>query len=124
MTSPLLSSLASTIGKSMAGLFLDATLVRDSLDLTTPWAPTNATPTTYAVKAIHDEWGTTVLAGGLINAGERKVLVLASTLPIDPLPGDRITIRGETFTVVPAGAGQPPVSTDPAKAVWVLRCAK
>jgi hypothetical protein len=124
MTSPLLSSLATTIGKAMSGLFLDATLARDTVDLTTPWAPASPTPTTYAVKAIHDEWGTSVLAGGLVNTGERKVLVLASTLAIDPLPGDRITIRGETFTIVPAGAGQPPVSTDPAKAVWVLRCAK
>ncbi len=125
MTSPLVSSLARTIGSAMSGLFLVATLQRDAEGSgspgANPWDPAEPQSTTYACMAIHEEWGTSYLAGGLVHAGDVKVLVLASTLAIEPKPGDRITIRGQTFTVVPAGSGQPPVSTDPAKAVWVLR---
>jgi len=122
MTSPLLGSLAATIGSAFRTLFLDATLDRDVAaaggDAWNPAAPTAAS---YTCKAIHEEWGVTYVAGGMVNEGEVKVLVLATSLATEPLPGDRITIRGKTYTIVPKGSGQPPVSTDPAKAVWVLR---
>jgi hypothetical protein len=122
MTSPLLGSLATTIGKAMSGLFLDATLSRDTASAGgDPWNKPPPTTATYACKAIHEDWGVSYVAGGLVNEGDVKVLVLASTLTIEPLPGDRVTIRSKTFTVVPQGSGQPPVTTDPAKAVWTLR---
>ncbi len=124
MVSPLSGSLAKTIGKAMAGIFLDAVLIRDVVsdpDPVTPWVPGSNTPVNYPCKAIHEDWSSSYLAGGLVNAGDRKVLVLASTLAVEPAPGDRITIRGETFTVVPQGSGQPAVSTDPARATWTLR---
>jgi len=123
MPSPL-DALAGKIGKAFGGIFLDATLSRDGFtpDPAEPGEPGEITTATWPCKAIHEEWSTSYLAGGLVLAGERKVLVLAATLATEPKPGDRITIRGETFTVVPgASAGAPAVSTDPARATWTLR---
>lgn len=116
--------LAKIAGNALKGLFLDATLTREvsgTPDPTTPWVPGPPTTATYPCKAIEEEWGASYLADGLVLSGDRRILVLASTLRTEPAPGDRITIRGATFTIVPAGSGQPPVSTDPAKAAWVLR---
>lgn len=125
MTSPLEGSLARTIGKAMSALFLPATLTRTTPSGTgDPWNPDPPTNVTYSCRAIEEEWGMSQLAGGLVLANERKVLVLASTLAVEPAPGDRITVRGHTLTIVPQGAGVPAVSTDPAKAVWVLRAAE
>ncbi len=125
MTSPLAGGLAKTIGRAMSGFFLDAVLTRTvyaAPDPLEPWAPGDPTETTFACKAIHEEWSAYHRQGGLVLSGDRRVLVLASTLAVEPAPGDRITIRGETFTIVEQGSGQPAVSTDPAKATWVLRC--
>lgn len=124
MPSLLEGGLAAKIGKAFAGIFLDAILSRNisAAVPSEPGEPGATTTTPYPCKAIHEEWSTSYLAGGLVLAGERKVLVLAATLATEPRPGDRITIRGETFTVVPEGtAGAPAVSTDPAKATWTLR---
>lgn len=123
MTSPL-DAIAGKIGKAFGPIFYDATLSRDSFtpDPAEPGEPGTTTITTYPCKAIHEEWGTRYLAGGLVRASDRKVLVLAATLATEPKPGDRITLRGETLTVVPGDtSGQPAVSTDPAKATWTLR---
>lgn len=121
----ILDDLPDIIGDALGDLvFLDATLTRETTeapDPATPWEPGAISTETYSCKAIHEEWGAYYLSGGLVNAGDRRVLVLASTLGTDPAPGDRITIRGETFTVVQPRAGQPAVSTDPAKAAWMLR---
>ena len=121
MTSPLSGALAKTIGKAMSGIFLDATLTRDGSPTGPPYDPTPGAPTDYPCKAIVDEWDAYYRQGGLVSKTDRKVLVLASTLAVAPLSGDRITIEGLTLTVVPNGSGQPAVSTDPATAVWTLR---
>jgi hypothetical protein len=125
MTSPLAGSLARTIGAAFNTLFLDATLTRStSGDGPNAWTPGTVTATDYACKAIHEAWSTGLLAQGLVEADDVKVLILASSLSIEPAPGDVITIRGEQFTIVPAGGGKamkPAVSTDPAKAAWEIR---
>ncbi|MGA0564167.1 head-tail joining protein [Ancylobacter sp. VNQ12] len=116
--------LAKILGKALAPIFFDATLSRDAPSAgPNAWTPGEPTTTSYPCKAIHEEWGASYRSGGLVLAGERKVLILAATLSVTPAPGDRITIRGETFTVATEGAGQPAVSSDPALATWVLRAA-
>ena len=107
-------------------VFHDSTLTRTSLVYgANEWdAPASSSTTAYACKAIHDTWGASWLSGGLVAADEVKVLVLAASLEVEPQPGDQITIRGQTFTIVPAGGGKPAVSTDPARATWELRCRK
>jgi hypothetical protein len=127
MTSPLEGALAKTIGAAFSGLFLDATLTRAATAAgPNAWTPGAVTTTVYACKAIHEAWSTGLLAQGLVEADDVKVLILASSIAIEPAPGDMITIRGEQFTIIiiPAGGGKamkPAVSTDPAKAVWEIR---
>lgn len=124
MTSPLLGSLAKTIGKALAPIFLDATLTRDVpgviVDPADPPAPTQST---FSCKAIEQEYGSMDRAQGLVSETDIQVLILASTLATDPKPLDRLTIRGKTVTIVPAGStGMPPVKSDPARATWLCRC--
>ncbi|SHG79656.1 hypothetical protein SAMN02745157_4856 [Kaistia soli DSM 19436] len=122
-----LDDIPDLIADALGDDFLDAVLTRETVgapDPATPWEPGAVTTTSYPCKAINDEWASSYLAGGLVNAGDCKVLVLASTLIVEPAPGDRITVRDETFTVVPEGRGQPAVSTDPAKATWTLRASR
>jgi hypothetical protein len=122
VVSPLAGSLAKTIGGAFKGLFLDATLTRVTrAPGAQPWEAGTDTTVTYQCKAIHETWGATWLAQGLVAADDVKVLVLAASCAVKPKSGDVVTIRGEAFTVVPMGSGKPAVSTDPAQAVWELR---
>lgn len=122
MTSPLDGSLARTIGKAMSGLFLDAVLERDTPGTGPAWDPGMPATASYPCKAINEDWGAFTRRGGLVSASDRKVLVLATSLAVSPQSADRITIQGVTLTVVGESDGAPAVSTDPATAVWTLRC--
>lgn len=115
MASPLQGSLAATIGKAFNSLFLDAVLTRDvaviSPDPADPLPPTQAT---YGCKGIVQAYSDYFRKNDLVQASDRKVLILAVSLGIRPLEGDRITIRGITFTAIS-------VSTDPAEACWEIQ---
>jgi hypothetical protein len=128
MASLLEGSLAATIGSALSGIFMDATLSRDVVvGPTDPYDPSTGTRSTtvYACKAIHEDWSLGYKRDNLVSSEDRKVLILAASLVVEPRPGDRITVRSSTFTVVPSGtSGQAAVSTDPAKAVWILRARK
>jgi hypothetical protein len=107
-----------------ADVFSAATLTRTTATPgANPWDPPASTSeTTYPCRALRDTFGATWLSGGLVDAEDVKVLILAGTLSTTPEPGDRITIGAQTWTIVPAGGGKPAVATDPATAVWELRC--
>ena len=115
MTSPLSGSLARTIGAAFNTLFLDAVLTRDvpvvSPDPADPLPPTQAT---YACKSMVESYSDYFKANNLVDAKDRKVLILATSLSVRPKAGDRITISGVTFTLSE-------VSTDPAEAVWTCK---
>lgn len=125
MTSILESSLAQTIAKAASFIFLDATLERDVPGtITDPADPPPPTQVTYTCKAIEDEYGVGTRAQGLVNVGDVKILILATTLAVAPLPGDRITIRGVKRQIVPMisrATGLPSVQSDPARATWECR---
>ena len=132
MVSPLLGSLALTIGKAMAPLFLDATLARDVPGtIVDPADPPPPTVAIYTCKAIEQEYGAMDRAMGLVTEFDIQALILATSFKdsngiaasVSPLPLDRITIRGRTLTIVAGGSGgQPPVKSDPARATWLCRC--
>jgi hypothetical protein len=124
MVSILESQLKSIIGNAMAFLFLDATLTRDvEGTVTDPADPPTPTQATYTCKAIEEEYSAGLLAGGQVSSNDIQVLILASTLAVDPIPGDRITIRGVTRQIVPTGTtGLSGVRSDPARATWLCRC--
>jgi hypothetical protein len=112
MTSILEGALAKTIAKATGFIFLDASVTRATAATGgNAFEPTVGSAATYSCKAIVDTYSAYDRAQGLVDQTDRKVLILAATLSIQPKAGDAITIRGETFTIVS-------VMTDPAKAVW------
>lgn len=118
MTSPLEGKIATAVGKAFASTFYDATVNRTVTadpDPSTPWIPGTATTTTYACKGIVDSYSDYAIANSLVDAQDRKVLILATSLSITPTDLDTITIRGVTYTVIN-------VKTDPALAVWECQC--
>jgi hypothetical protein len=122
MSSPLVSSLAKTIGKAFNSLFLDATFTQVvTIEGATPWETGTPGVNTYPCKTIHDTWNASLLAQGLVSSDEVKILILATSLPVKPAAGDAVTIRGQVFTISADGGKMPSVSTDPAQAVWVVR---
>lgn len=117
MTSPLEGSLARTIGKAMASTFIAATLTRDveqDSPAPEPGNPPNIVQVDYPCRAIVSEFSDFYKLQSLVQANERKILVLAASLSTVPQENDRITIRGKTYAVVS-------VSTDPALATYELR---
>jgi hypothetical protein len=120
-TSPLVSSLAKTIGKAMSSTFLPATFTRlGETAGPNDWTPGTTGNVNYPCRAIVDDWEESWTSGQDLNAkSTRKVIILAYTLPLRPRSGDQITIRGETFTITPNGS-RPAVMSDPALATWIV----
>ena len=106
MTSPLAGSLARTIGKALAPVFLPATLTRGG--------------TLYPCRGIYEQWGKGSGPGGALTNPDVKALLLANSLAVEPNVGDVVTLQGSTFVVVSNVDTKQAVSTDPARATWSL----
>lgn len=114
MASPLDGEIARQVGAAFNALFLPATLTRDAVPSSPayePFDPPAPVSVEYSCRAIVEAYSDKFRLEGLVQANERKVLILATSLSVRPQPQDRVTIRGITFTVVD-------VKTDPAEAVW------
>jgi hypothetical protein len=121
MTSVLESSMAKTIGKALSGLFLDAVLTRSTpVAGANAWEPASQLTNTYPCKAITEERSIAFLPSGTATSDYVKIIILANSLSIAPLPGDMILIRGRQYTIVHDGS-LPAVSIDPAQATWTCR---
>lgn len=120
--------LAALIASEGSEFFLDAVLTRDvPAEQTSPafeeFDPPAPTAVPYPCKAIENQYGAGLRAAGLVGAQDVEVLILADTLDVTPEPGDRITIRGATRTIVPkSSSGKAAVTGDPARATWSCRC--
>jgi hypothetical protein len=115
MASPLSGSIATQIYKGMKALFLDATYTVDVAGtITDPADPPAPTPTNYACLAIVEKYSDYFSKQGLVQDGDRKVLILANSLSVRPVVNSRITISGITFTTIK-------VDTDPATAIWEIQ---
>lgn len=101
-------------GLDAADLPLDLTLTRTvagTPDPDEPWLPVTPTTTTYACRGFEDNYSAYYIANGLVQEGDRKIMILTPSLSITPQPGDTITSRGQAFTVIG-------VKADPARALW------
>jgi hypothetical protein len=107
MASPLAGSLAATIGKAFAPIFLPATLTRGA--------------TVYPCKAIFTKWGKYSGAQYVLTSTSYVILVLAASLAVEPAKGDVIVLQGTTSIVVSYNKN-PAVSRDPAVATYTLLC--
>lgn len=112
MTSPLEGALAAQIYAGMRNLFLDATYTVDVPNTgSDPADPPAPTPTDYPCKSMVEKYSDYYTKNGLVQDGDRKVLILANSLSVQPVANARLTIRGITFTLTK-------IETDPAQAVW------
>jgi hypothetical protein len=116
MTGLLDGELAETIGSALldADLALDMTLTRTTPGAGPSYDPGQPTITSYGCKGFIDTFSDAYLAGGLVEAGDAKLVIIATTLAIEPQPGDGVTVRGKTYRVVA-------VSADPAQALFELQ---
>lgn len=119
MASILDDEIAATIADALtnAGLPLDVTLVRTTPgtpDPETPWIPAPPIVTNHACKGWTDRFTEEWQAGTAILAGDVRVFIIATTLDVEPSPGDVVTVRGDSRTVIS-------VSADPALASWDLQ---
>src|SRR5690554_3914972 len=116
--SVLQGSLARTIGSAMRGLFYECSVIVTTpgeFDPENPHIEPQPTIATYPCRGMVDTFSDYQIANGLVEAGDRKVLILQTSLAIEPAVGMEVSIRGEKFTILG-------VNTDPAVAVWELRC--
>jgi hypothetical protein len=117
MTSILEGEIAETIADALidAAIPLDIVVTRSTPGVgSDPADPPPPTLTDYACKGFTDVFSDSFLAGGLVQRGDIKVVVVADTLAIEPAPGDQVTIRGKTYTVAD-------VSADAALALYELQ---
>lgn len=125
MVSPLQGAIAAKVGRAFASTFYNATVSRDipgTPDPLTPYIQPDPTTVTYSCKGMVDEFSDYAIANRLVDAQDRKVLILATSLSIKPTDGDRVTIKGPTDPAAVTYRIVPPVKVDPAGAVWELRC--
>lgn len=110
-----LDSLPATINSAFKSIFYDAVMTVDvPQDSPDPADPLPPVPTPYPCKAIVEAYSDYFRKSGLVDAKDRKVLILANSVKVKPAAGNRVTIQGITFTIQE-------VSTDPATAVWECR---
>lgn len=62
----------------------------------------NPAATSYACRGYVSDYATSLINGTDIAAGDRCLVVYASTLPagVEPLANDRVTVDGATYTIV------------------------
>lgn len=120
----LTTDIKNIIGDALNDLFRSATIERDTLSTTAPpaspdldvqdWAPEVTSTTTYTCKAIYENYSKYMLANNLVQANDRKIMILATSLVTTPEIGDRIILDSLTFVIPPGGK----IDIDPAGAVW------
>jgi hypothetical protein len=112
------SELAETIGAALveSGLPLGLTLIRETVvsDPAEPWNPPVTESSFHPCLGFADAFEQSVIDGYLVLSTDVKIVIVATSLAVEPVPGDRITIRGKTYHVIQ-------VSTDPAQACWTCQ---
>ena len=103
------------IGAAFGSKFFDITFTKvepgtRTGDLT---GGTNPTTTEHTVKGFEDSYNERQIDGTIVQRGDRKILVLGSTLPsgIEPEPNDELALANKTWRVVN-------VNSDPARATY------
>jgi hypothetical protein len=76
--------------------------------------PGPSTPDPHACQGWVDEYDQDHRDGTLIQANDRKVIIVASSLDIVPTTAETVTIRGATYSIIR-------VALDPAGAVYEMQ---
>lgn len=106
----------STVNSALSGIMLDLTIRRQeggSYDPKT-FSDTNS-PQTYSAKGMIEDYDDELIDGSLITEKDRKILILAESLSIEPETSDEIIDPdGNEFSIVR-------VKSDPAGATWEIQ---
>ena len=115
MSSILEGELAETISEALidADIPYAVTITRTEDVGGPPWDPVTE-DVEYACQGFTEEYTALELSGTLIQAHDVKVVVLAPTLTITPTVADKVTVRGQTYSIIN-------VSPDPALATIALQ---
>lgn len=117
MSKPLDGGIAKALAKALkqAKLSKAATLTRLAAGTrTTAAGGTHPTSIDYACRGFVDDYAAGLVDGTLITAQDRRVMLVARSLAVAPIVGDRITIESATYAVQR-------VTRDPATAMWTLQ---
>ena len=108
--------LADTIGDALidADIPFDVVLTRYEPGGGPDYDPLPPIAVDYQCQGFVDTFGESYLATGLIESGDVKVVIIATTLAIEPSVGDSVTARGKSYSVLK-------VSADPALALYELQ---
>lgn len=113
----ILDDIPDLVNGAFGDVFYDAVMTVDVIPTSPPYDPADPpapVPVNYSCKAIVESYSDYFRKNGLVDAKDRKVLILANSVAVKPAAGNRVTIQGITFTIHE-------VSTDPASAVWECR---
>lgn len=122
----ILSSLPSIIGNATKSIRYAITLSKKviSADPDTPWISDSSVTTDHACEGLVVDYNARMFDGKTIMAGDRQVIIFATTLvalptsPVTPAPipepGDTVTAQGGKYTVIT-------VQRDPASATYTCQ---
>lgn len=79
-----------------------------------PGEPPDTVTVNYGCRGFTDDFDASWRAGSLIQAGDVRVIIIANSIDVAPVAGDRITVRGQTYTAIT-------VQADPALATWQIQ---
>lgn len=65
-----------------------------------PWAPTAGTASDTTVKVLFEEWTAAERAGGLVEMGDRKVMVSTQGVSTAPTTADKLVHGGTSYEIV------------------------
>lgn len=79
-----------------------------------PWQPGQPVDVVHGCQGFTDTYTVHERSATAIQAGDIKIVIVANTLDVVPVPGMRVRARGEAFRVINA-------SPDPALATYVIQ---
>lgn len=98
-----LDTLPATINSAFKSIFYDAVMTVDVIPNSPPYDPADPpapVAVSYSCKAYVEKYSAYYRANSLVEASDRKVIVLAKSLAIEPVNGARITVQGISFTII------------------------
>lgn len=107
------------IQASIGDAFGDTSLFFSDATLTRPaqgggWNDTGGSAAVYPCKAMVEAYSDHVRAVADIPGTDVRLMIVGTSIAVDPLKGDTVTVGGKDWTLIQ-------VDTDPARAMWTLQ---
>ena len=106
--------LSAIFNAAFEGIYLPATLHKGTIAYDEAGNPTS-TGTDYPCRAMIDDMSEVARGQAGYTEKERRIMVLADSLDVEPTTSDEITVKGERYAVMD-------VNSDPAESYYSMRC--